>query len=82
MPPSPQATLFDLDGTLFDRDASFLELVRAQYHVFRPELEGSPMEVFVARAIELDKHGYVDKSVVYREPFPTSLSQCLVVGLV
>jgi putative hydrolase of the HAD superfamily len=61
-----KAVLFDLDGTLFDRDSSFLELVRVQYQTFRAALEGVPCEVFVRRVIELDQHGYVDKVVVYR----------------
>jgi putative hydrolase of the HAD superfamily len=59
--------LFDLDGTLFDRDASFLELVQAQYHEFLAELAAVPKEVFVRRVIELDEHGFADKAEVYRD---------------
>jgi putative hydrolase of the HAD superfamily len=61
----PRALLFDLDGTLFDRDTSFLELVHDQYDCFADELDGIPREVFVGRVIEMDAHGYVDKQVVY-----------------
>ena len=62
-----KAVLFDLDGTLFDRDTSFLELVQAQYREFLTELPGVPKEAFVRRLVELDEHGYADKSAVYRE---------------
>src|SRR5215471_7890616 len=67
MKAKPKAVLFDLDGTLFDRDASFLELVQAQYRVFLAELAEVPREAFVRRLVELDEHGYADKSAVYRE---------------
>jgi putative hydrolase of the HAD superfamily len=63
----PKAVLFDLDGTLFDRDASFLELVRDQYDCFAAELERIPREVFVSRLVEMDGHGYVDRHAVYRD---------------
>jgi len=63
----PKAVLFDLDGTLFDRDASFLELVQDQYDCFAAELERIPREVFVRRVVEMDGHGYVDRRVVYRD---------------
>jgi putative hydrolase of the HAD superfamily len=63
----PNAVLFDLDGTLFDRDASFLELVQDQYDCFAAELELIPREVFIRRVVEMDGHGYVDRHVVYRD---------------
>jgi putative hydrolase of the HAD superfamily len=63
----PKAVLFDLDGTLFDRDSSFVELLRAQYQTFAAALEQIPHDVFVQRVIELDEHGYVDKTIVYRD---------------
>lgn len=63
----PKAVLFDLDGTLFDRDASFLELVQAQYYEFLTEIAGVSKEAFVRRVVEFDEHGYADKFAVYRE---------------
>jgi putative hydrolase of the HAD superfamily len=61
----PSAILFDLDGTLFDRDAAFLELVQAQYVVFEAALQPLSAESFVRRVVELDEHGYVGKAAVY-----------------
>jgi putative hydrolase of the HAD superfamily len=66
MTSTAKAVLFDLDGTLFDRDASFRQLVHVQYEAFSAALEGVPCEAFVRRVVELDEHGYVDKAVVYR----------------
>jgi len=67
MKATTKAVLFDLDGTLFDRDASFLELVQAQYREFLTELAGVTKEAFVRRLVELDEHGYADRLAVYRE---------------
>lgn len=63
----PRAILFDLDGTLFDRDASFLELILEQYQCFGADLGHIPREVYVQRAVELDAHGYVERRVVYSD---------------
>jgi putative hydrolase of the HAD superfamily len=63
----PKAILFDLDGTLFDRDSSFRELVERQYTCFHAALEHIPRDTYIQRAIQLDAHGYVDKTVVYRD---------------
>ena len=63
----PRAILFDLDGTLFDRDASFLELVHVQYQAFEAALRQVPSVAFVRRVVELDEHGYADKASVYRK---------------
>jgi hypothetical protein len=62
-----KAVLFDLDGTLFDRDASFLRLVEDRYDCFAADIEGILREVFVRRVVEMDGHGHVDKAVVYRD---------------
>jgi putative hydrolase of the HAD superfamily len=66
MHPKPRAVLFDLDGTLFDRDASFLELVHLQCRTFEAALKQVPSVHFVRRLVELDDHGYSDKAAVYR----------------
>jgi putative hydrolase of the HAD superfamily len=61
-----RAALFDLDGTLFDRDGAVRELVEAQVATF-VELRGAVNRPdFVARVLELDDHGYRDKTDVYQ----------------
>jgi putative hydrolase of the HAD superfamily len=57
--------LFDLDGTLFDRDATVQALVEAQHAAFAPSLAGVTAADFVARVLELDDHGFCNKSEVY-----------------
>jgi len=63
----PKAILFDLDGTLLDRDASVSALVQAQYEEFQGLLTSVPRETFVTRVRELDAHGYGEKTEVYRQ---------------
>jgi putative hydrolase of the HAD superfamily len=60
-----QAVLFDLDGTLFDRDTAVRELFIAQYESFERELGGTPASEVVARLLELDDHGHADKRLMY-----------------
>jgi putative hydrolase of the HAD superfamily len=57
--------LFDLDGTLFDRDTTVHALVEAQRAAFAPALAGVRATEFVARVLELDEHGFRDKTEVY-----------------
>jgi putative hydrolase of the HAD superfamily len=63
----PKSILFDLDGTLFDRETSVRELVEEQYRAFGSALAHISPEAYVYRVLELEAHGYVDKAVVYRE---------------
>jgi putative hydrolase of the HAD superfamily len=63
----PRAILFDLDGTLFDREATVLELVQDQYRRFGSELAHVPAETYMRRVLELDAHGYADRADVYGE---------------
>jgi putative hydrolase of the HAD superfamily len=60
-----KAVLFDLDGTLFDRDATVQALVEAQCAAFAPALAGVAATDFVARVLELDDHGFRNKTEVY-----------------
>jgi putative hydrolase of the HAD superfamily len=62
-----KAVLFDLDGTLYDRDAAMLELAHDQFAAFKDQLEPRVDEPqFTSRFIELDDHGYASRSDVYR----------------
>jgi putative hydrolase of the HAD superfamily len=51
------AVFFDLDGTLYDRDAAILRLAEEQYDRFREEL-GIDKSVFIERLVSLDGHGH------------------------
>ena len=51
------AVLFDLDGTLYDRDAAIRRMAEEQFEAFRSEL-GINKHVFIDRLIELDGHGH------------------------
>jgi putative hydrolase of the HAD superfamily len=62
-----KAVLFDLDGTLYDRDAAMVTLAHDQFEAFRNELQPRvDEERFTRRFIELDDHGYASRSDVYR----------------
>src|SRR5690554_5704165 len=63
---SIKAVLFDLDGTLLDRDTSLALFVRDQYERYS-HFQIIDKDVFVQRFIELDNHGYVWKDKVYQQ---------------
>ena len=61
-----RAVFFDLDGTLYDRDATMVELAHDQFAAFRGQLQKRVDERrFTNRFIELDDHGYASRSDVY-----------------
>ncbi|WP_145040421.1 HAD family hydrolase [Paenibacillus sp. Y412MC10] len=60
--------VFDLDGTLLDRDTSLVRFVQDQYD--RLSLHGGltvGRDAYVRRFVELDRRGYVWKDQVYRQ---------------
>ncbi|MCP3026376.1 HAD-IA family hydrolase [Halobacillus sp. A5] len=60
-----KAVLFDLDGTLLNRDQSLERFARRQYsrfHTLRAKLTESH---YVERFMKLDEKGYVPKELVY-----------------
>ena len=61
-----KAALFDLDGTLYDRDALVHRLFAEQFDAFKPQLNAIPPDTFISRLVALDDHGYRDKRDVYR----------------
>lgn len=62
-----KAVIFDLDGTLLDRDASLKSFIDAQYERFKSHLEKVPKSRYAERFIELDARGMVWKDRVYRQ---------------
>jgi putative hydrolase of the HAD superfamily len=59
------AVLFDLDDTLYDREALVRRVVTDQYDAFSEDLRSVPKADFVARVTQLDDHGYADKRALY-----------------
>ncbi|WHZ02880.1 HAD family hydrolase [Neobacillus sp. YX16] len=62
-----KAVLFDLDGTLLDRDASVKRFIHSQYDRLARIVGHIPREEYVTRFIELDQRGYVWKDKVYQQ---------------
>ncbi|MBD2843578.1 HAD family hydrolase [Paenibacillus sp. IB182496] len=60
------AVLFDLDGTLLDRNRSLHAFIRDQYRRFQA-LQRMDEPLFIKRFIELDQRGYVWKDIVYQK---------------
>ena len=59
--------LFDLDGTLLDRDESVKQFIAAQYDRLNPHLSHIPSIDYVTSFINLDCYGYVWKNKVYQD---------------
>jgi putative hydrolase of the HAD superfamily len=74
-----KAVLFDLDGTLYDRDALVQELFAAQHAAFASELPGVTYEDFMRATLAMDQHGYGEKRIGFerlvaewRAPLPVA----------
>lgn len=63
---SIQAIIFDLDGTLLDRDASLLQFIDYQYEARNAAIGHIPKEIFTKKYVEYDAGGYVWKDEVYK----------------
>ncbi|GEC88011.1 HAD family hydrolase [Brevibacillus brevis] len=61
-----RACLFDLDGTLLDRERSLDTFLARQYERTQPLQKKMSLEAFTSRFHELDQRGYVWKDVVYQ----------------
>ena len=62
-----KAAIFDLDGTLLNRDESVKMFIDRQYDRLKALIGHIPKEMYVRRFIELDSRGYVWKDKVYQQ---------------
>jgi putative hydrolase of the HAD superfamily len=62
-----KAVIFDLDGTLLNRDASVQKFIDDQYERLKNWLGHIPKVLYTSRFIELDCRGYVWKDTVYQQ---------------
>lgn len=62
-----KAVLFDLDGTLLDRDASVKMFIDCQYDRLNTVVGHIPKGTYINRFIHLDQRGYVWKDRVYQQ---------------
>jgi putative hydrolase of the HAD superfamily len=53
-----RAVLFDLDGTLYDRDAAIRRTAYEQFEAVHHSLPSVEASFFVERLVEMDGHGY------------------------
>jgi putative hydrolase of the HAD superfamily len=65
-----KAVLFDLDGTLLDRDESVKQFIAAQYDRLTAHLNHIPKNDYLTRFIQLDCHGHVWNVFSRFEDFP------------
>ena len=61
-----KSVIFDLDGTLLDRETSVEQFVSGQYDRLAKYLNHIPKNDYIAKFIELDCHGHVWKDKVYQ----------------
>lgn len=62
-----KAILFDLDGTLLNRDDSLSSFIEDQYERYGHFVHHIPKQQYIGRFIELDNRGYTWKDKVYRQ---------------
>lgn len=60
-----EAVFFDLDGTLFDRDATVAGILAWQARTFSRAIASERADEFIRRVTALDEHGHGDKREVY-----------------
>ena len=78
-----KAVLFDLDGTLYDRDRLAEVLFVEQYDAFAVALRGIARERFLRDVHEMDEHGHGEKDPGYRRlvhewGLEPALAECLI----
>ena len=53
-----RAVFFDLDGTLYDRDAAIVRVAQMQFERFKANFPHLTQSTFVEQVVALDKHGH------------------------
>src|SRR5262245_13255780 len=53
-----RAVVFDLEGTVYDRDRAILQVAESQFDSFREELALIEKRVFLEQLVALDGHGH------------------------
>lgn len=53
-----RAVFFDLDGTLYDRDAAIVRLAELQFERFKANFPHLTQSTFVEQVVALDQHGH------------------------
>ena len=62
-----KAVLFDLDGTLLDRQGSLIVFVHRQVRRMSALLNNIAASDYLAKVVELDKNGHCPKDVVFQQ---------------
>lgn len=62
-----KTVIFDLNGTLLNRDESVIHFINDQYERLQNWLGFIPKENYISRFIEIDNRGYVWKDKVYQQ---------------
>ncbi|QTD42892.1 HAD family hydrolase [Sporosarcina sp. Te-1] len=62
-----KAVLFDLDGTLLNRDASVVTFIEDQYERLQQIIGHIPKRLYIDRFLQLDNGGYTWKDQVYAQ---------------
>lgn len=60
-----RAVIFDLDQTLVDRDATFLNFVTKQYGRFKSQLSTIDQTTYIDYLVDNDNNGYRSKNALY-----------------
>ncbi len=63
---TPKAILFDLDGTLWDRNDAVRALATEQHRQLHKWLGHTPERDYVERVVHLDDNGRADKNLLYQ----------------
>jgi len=61
------AVIFDLDQTLLDRRATFINFLHKQHERWAEKFAGTSVDEYVHFMLSLDNNGYADKAQMYQQ---------------